>query len=83
MSTDFPYVLKRAKVALIFKKNSKFDYSNYRPISLSSNTEKILEKLMYRRLYTVYCILPITYWIQQYSTSHPLVQYNGENKKSS
>ena len=54
MSTDFPYVLKRAKVALIFKKNSKFDYSNYRPISLSSNTEKILEKLMYRRLYTVY-----------------------------
>ena len=27
------------------------DYQNYRPISLLSNIEKILEKLMYKRLY--------------------------------
>ena len=33
---------------------SKLDYSNYRPISLLSNIEKILEKLMYKRLYTFF-----------------------------
>ena len=41
-----PSVLKTAKVIPIFKKDSKLDYSNYRPISLLSNMEKILEKLM-------------------------------------
>ena len=35
-----------------FKKDSKLDYSNYRSISLLSNIEKTLEKLMYKRLYT-------------------------------
>ena len=48
----FPSVLKTAKVVPVFKKNSKLDYSNYRPISLLSNIEKILEKLMYNRLHT-------------------------------
>ena len=36
----------------VFKKDSKSDYSNDCPISLLSNAEKILEKLMYKRLYT-------------------------------
>ena len=49
----FPYVLKTAKVAPIFKKYSKLDYSNYRTISLLSNIEKILEKPMYKRLHTL------------------------------
>ena len=40
----FPSVLKTAKVVPVFKKDSKLDYSNYRPISLLSNVEKILEK---------------------------------------
>ena len=44
-------VLKTAKLVPVFKKDSKLDYSNYRPISLLSNIEKILEKLMYNRLY--------------------------------
>ena len=44
-------VLKTAKVIPISKKDSKLDYSNYRPISLLSNIEKILKKLMCRRLY--------------------------------
>ena len=39
-------VLKTAKVLPVFKKDSKLDYSNYRPISLLSIIEKILEKLM-------------------------------------
>ena len=48
----FPSVLKIAKVVPVFKKDSKLDYNNYRSISLLSNIEKILGKLMYKRLYT-------------------------------
>ena len=46
MNGIFPSVLKIAKLVPVFKKDSKLDYSNYRPITLSSNIEKILEKLM-------------------------------------
>ena len=52
MTGIFASVLKTAKVLLVFQKDSKLDYSNYCPISLLSNTEKILEKLMCKRLYT-------------------------------
>ena len=52
MTGIFPSVLKTAKVVLVFKKDSKLDYSNYHPISLLSNIEKILERRMYNRLYT-------------------------------
>ena len=34
------------------KSSSKLNYSNYRPVSLLSNIEKILEKPMYKRMYT-------------------------------
>ena len=51
MTGVFPSVVKTAKVVLVFKKDSKLNYSNYRPISLLPNIEKILEKLMYKRLY--------------------------------
>ena len=47
MTGDFASVLKTAKVIRIFKKNFKLDYNNYRSISLLSNIEKILDKLMY------------------------------------
>ena len=43
----FPSILKTAKVIPIYKKDSKIDFSIYRPISLLSNIEKILERLMY------------------------------------
>ena len=43
-------VLKIAKVIPIHKKQSKVDYTNYRPIYPLSNIEKIIEKLMYKRL---------------------------------
>ena len=39
----FPSVLKTAKVVPVFKKDSKLGYRNYRPISLLSDIEKILE----------------------------------------
>ena len=74
----FSSVLKTAKVVPIFKKDSKLDYSNYRPISLLSNIEKILGKLMYKRLYTflnnnnIICNLHLGFR-QQYSTFHALI----------
>ena len=46
MTGTFPSVLKTAKVVPVFKKDSKLDYSTYRPISLLSNIEKSPEKLM-------------------------------------
>ena len=47
LTGQFPSVLKIAKVIPIHKKQSKVDIANYRPISLLSNIEKIIEKLMY------------------------------------
>ena len=47
----FPSVLKTSKIIPIYKKGFKLECSNYRPISLLSNIDKILERLMYNRLY--------------------------------
>ena len=83
----FPSVLKTAKVIPIFKKYSKLDHSNYCPISLLSNIEEILEKLMYRRLYTLLDNKNIIYDLQfgfrqQYSTSHVLVNITENIRKA-
>ena len=48
---SFPSLLKTAKVVPVFKQGSKLDCCNYRPISLLSDVEKILEKLIYKRAY--------------------------------
>ena len=82
----FPSVLKTAKVVPVFKKDSKLDYSNYHPISLLSNIEKILEKLMYKRLYTFLNNNNIIYNLQfgfrqQYSTPHALINITENIRK--
>ena len=82
----FSSVLKTAKVIPVFKKDSKLDYSNYRPISLLSNIEKILEKHMYRRLYTFLNNKNIVYDLhfgfrQQYSTSYALINITENVRK--
>ena len=87
MTGVFPSVLKTAKVVPVFKKDSKLDYSNYRPISLLSNIEKILEKLMYKRLYTFLNNNNIIYNLQfgfrqQYSTSHALINITENIRKA-
>ena len=46
----FPAFLKTTKVIPIQKQNFKLEVSNYRPISLLSNIDKIFEKLMHSRL---------------------------------
>ena len=84
VSGVFPLVLKTAKVILVFKKESKLNYSNYRPIFLLSNVEKIIEKRMDKRLYTFLNNNNIIYSLQlglgqQYFTSHALINMS-ENK---
>ena len=74
----FPTLLKTAKIIPIHKKDSKSNFTNYRPISLLSNLDKILEKLMYSRLSTFLNIKDIIYPLQfgfrqNYSTSHALI----------
>ena len=87
MTGVFPSVLKTAKVVPVFKKDSKLNYSNYRPISLLSNIEKILEKLTYKRLYAFLDYNNIIYDLQfgfrqQYSTSHALINITENIRKA-
>ena len=75
----FPLIPKTAKVVPVFKKDSKLDYNNYHPISLLSSIEKILEKLIYKRLHTFLNNINITFHLQfgfrqHYSTSHALIK---------
>ena len=64
MTGQFSFVLKIAKVIPIHKKQSKVDYANYRPISLLSNIEKIIEKLMYKRLSNFLDVSNLIYSLQ-------------------
>ena len=77
-SGSFPSILKTAKVVSVFKKGSKLDCCNYHPISLLSNVEKILEKLMYKQVYNFLTENNIIYDLQfgfrqKISASHALV----------
>ena len=87
MTCVFPSVLKSAKVVPVFKKDSKLDYRNYRPISPLSNIDKILEKRMCKRLYTFLINNNIIYNLQfgfrkQYSTSHALINITENIRKA-
>ena len=48
----FPEKLKLAKVSPVFKKGNKSDMNNYRPISVLSVFSKILERIVYKRVYS-------------------------------
>ena len=45
----YPSILKHAKVIPVFKTGDVTERDSYRPNSLLSNLNKILEKVMYKR----------------------------------
>ena len=49
-SGTHPDKLKIVNVIPVFKKGSRLQVSNYRPISLLSNINKIFEKVMHKRM---------------------------------
>ena len=85
-------MLKTAKVIPIFKKGDDFIPDNYRPISLLSVFDKLLEKIIYRRLKPFLDKFKILYKYQfgfrtNHSTSHALIDiteyiYNALDKES-
>ena len=83
MTGVFLSVLKTAKVVPVFQKDSKIDYTNYRP----KNIERILEKPIYKRLYTFLNNNNIIYNLQfgfrqQYSISHALINITENIRKA-
>ena len=52
VSGNFPEKLKLARITSVFKKGSRFDIGNYRPIFVFSNFSELFEKAMYHRLYS-------------------------------
>ncbi len=47
----FPTILKEAAVIPLYKKKSKTDPSNYRPVSLLNGISKLYEKILFNRIY--------------------------------
>ena len=81
----FPDLLKITKINPIHKKDSKLLISNYRPISLLSNLNKIIEKLMFRRLYAFLeqykCIYDLQFGFREnHSTNHAIISIIQKNQ---
>ena len=77
-SDVFPSALKISKIVPVHKKDSKLGCSNYRPISLLSNFDKILKKIMYTRIFKFFnnnkLFYPLQFGFRQnYSTTHALI----------
>ena len=74
----FPSILISSKGIPIFKKEFKLKCSNYCPISLLPNIDKILYRIMYNRLYEFLKSESLIYDLQfdfrqKHSTSHALI----------
>ena len=66
----------------VYKKDSKLDWHNYRPISLVSNIEKVLEIIMYKRFYHSLTENDIVFDLQfgfrqKRSIAHVLINFTG------
>ena len=75
----FPENLKIARVSPIFKKDEKFLFTNYRPISVLPCSSKLLEKIMNNRLYKYLSESNYLYEKQSgfraaHSTDHAVIQ---------
>ena len=79
MQGNFPENLEIACVSPIFKKNEKFLFANYRPISALPCFAKLLEKTRYNRLYKYLSVNNYLYEKQfgfqaAHSTDHEVIQ---------
>ena len=79
--------MQHAKVIPLFKKGCPETVSNYRPISLLSVCSKIIEKLMYKRLYHFLNVHEILYNLRfgfraSHSINHALVSRTESIKNS-
>ena len=50
VSGTFPQQLKTAKIIPFYKKGDPLDWTNYHPISILSDLEKLIEKLIHSRM---------------------------------
>ena len=76
---EHPDILKISKTIPIYKKGSRLQVSNYRPISLLSNLNKILEKIVHCRVYKFLDDFQCLYSLQfgfrkKHSTNHALIE---------
>ena len=75
---QFPNMLKIAKIIPVFKGGEAIDPNKYRPIYLLSIFDKLLEKVMYKRISCFLSKHKILYKFQfgfskNHSTSHTLI----------
>ena len=73
--------MKIAKVTPLHLKESKFNFQNYRPISLLSLFTKIFKKTIYSRIYSYFVKHELIFDKQfgsrsNYSTNHALLSIN-------
>ena len=84
----FPSIPKTAKLVPVHKMDSKLDFSNYRLTLRLSNIEKILERLMYNRIYEFFSnsnliVTNLQFSSRQkYSTVHALISLTESNRKN-
>ena len=86
-SGTFPEILKTQKIIPLHKGGSTQELNNFRPISLLSIFDKIIEKIMHKRLYTFLEIHNIIYENQfgfkkKHSTGHSLMEITEKIKES-
>lgn len=74
-----PLEFKKAVVLPVFKKDDKREFTNYRPISILPLFSKVIEKIMYKRIYNFLSIHNLLYdyqfgFRQKYGTNLALLQ---------
>ena len=83
----FPDELKIARVTPIYKTGDKNDFGNYRPISVLPCFSKMLERIMYKRLYNHlsqnHMLYPKQFGFQKsHSTEHAIIQLTDQLNSS-
>ena len=83
----FPDLLKTVKVIALFKSGSADELNNYRPISLLSIFDKIMEKIMHSQLYDFFEYHQVLFKNQfgfrkKCSTAHSLIEITEKIKES-